>query len=104
MTNSKEKKFKISMRIVTIVLVAALLIGYTVFVRLFNHGTTPFSINIIVPWGLIAVFISFYVFNESNRAKKARRDERREYMNERRQQVLEGVIKSKNKRSNDKKD
>jgi len=50
----------------------------------------------MVPWGLIAVFISFYLFREFNRAKKAKREERREYMNERRKAILDSIVK-KNK-------
>jgi len=44
---------------------------------------------------LIALFISFYVFYEYNRVKKAKREYRREYMNERRQELLDKVLKKK---------
>jgi hypothetical protein len=97
MSDNAKPGFRISVRLLTIILVVALLISYIVFERLSHSGVSPFRVNIIVPWGLIAVFISFYLFNESNRVKKAKREERREYMNERRQQILDGVIKPKNK-------
>jgi len=54
--------------------------------------------TIYVPWGLIAIFISFYLFREFNRVKKAKRENRREYMNERRKELLDNVLK-KNKKS-----
>ena len=49
--------------------------------------------TIYVPWGLIAIFISFYLFREFNRVKKAKRQNRRERLNERRQQLLDNVLK-----------
>lgn len=57
----------------------------------------------MVPWGLIAVFISFYLFKEFNRVKRARREERRDYLNERRQELLDNVLK-KNKNTDSKND
>lgn len=99
MSNNTRNEFKITMRQLTVILVAALLISYIVFERLSNNGASTFRINIIVSWGLIAVFISFYLFNEFNRIRKAKREERKEYMNEHRQQILNGVIKSRNKNS-----
>ena len=103
MPNNARNGFKISLRVLVIILVVALLIGFIVFENVSNRGSTQFRVNIIVPWGLIAVFISLYLFNESNRVKKAKREERREYMNERRQQILDGVVK-KNKNTNTKND
>jgi uncharacterized protein YacL len=102
MSRKAREKFKISMRFVTITLVVALLISYVVYNRLFNPARGSFRINIIVPWGLIAIIVSFYLFNEYNRVKRAKREERREYMNEHRQQILDGVIKPKNKNSDTK--
>ena len=32
--------------------------------------------TIYIPWGIIAIFISFYLFREYNRSHKAKRDER----------------------------
>lgn len=101
MPNSNKRRFKFSVNILTVVLVAALFFGYAVFARLNSPTSNQPQINIMVPWGLIAVFISFYLFKEFNRAKKAKREERREYMNERRQKLLDNVLK-KNRNADDK--
>jgi hypothetical protein len=53
------------------------------------------EMKIYVPWGFIAIFISFYIFREYNRVRRAKRDERREYLNERRQQLIDNVVKAK---------
>jgi hypothetical protein len=84
-------------RIILGVLILALIILIAVFTRLTNTGS-QYRINIVVPWGLIAIFISLYIFREYNRVTKAKRDNRREYMNERRQELLDNVTK-KNKKS-----
>ena len=68
------------------------------FFWLSNSASGHGQITIIVPWGLIAVFISLYLFKEYNRANKARRENRREYMNQRRQELLDDILK-KNKKS-----
>lgn len=47
---------------------------------------------------MVAIFISFYLFSEFNRVRRAKRENRREYMNERRQEILDNVLK-KNKKS-----
>jgi len=99
MSDKTHGRFKISLRLITMILVVALLISYVVAERSIKPGPSPFRINIIVPWGLIAVFISLYIFNESNRMKRAKREERREYMQERRQELLDNVVKGKNKNS-----
>ncbi len=52
--------------------------------------------TIYVPWGIILIFISFFIFREYNRVSKAKRNERREAINERRQELLNNVLK-KNK-------
>ena len=49
--------------------------------------------NIFIPVGFIAIFVSFYLFREYNRVQRAKRDERREHLNERRQELLDKVIK-----------
>ena len=56
-----------------------------------------FPLNIFVPWGLIAIFISFYLFKEFNRVRKAKRENRRVYMNERRQELLDNLLKRSKK-------
>lgn len=85
-------------RIVLGILIFALIILTGVFVRVSNQGTGRGQLNIVVPWGLIAIFISFYLFKEYNRVRKAKRENRREYMNERRQELLDNLLK-KNKKS-----
>jgi len=102
MSSNTGRRFEFSMRVLTAVLVVALLTSYAIYSRLSDNGSNHFRINIIIPWGLIAVFISFYLFSEFNRVKRAKRDYRREYMNERRQQILDNVIKAKNKNSDNK--
>jgi high-affinity Fe2+/Pb2+ permease len=94
--NNNERRNKFSVRVLIIALIAALFFGYAIFARLNNNGSNQFQINIMVPWGLIAVFISFYLFKEFNRVKRAKREERRENLNERRQELLDNVLK-KNK-------
>lgn len=48
-----------------------------------------------LPFGFIAFMISIYYFRETNRVRKARREERREQLNERRQEILDRVVKAK---------
>jgi hypothetical protein len=52
-----------------------------------------------VPVGLIAVFISLYLFKEYNCVQKTKREERRERINEHRQELLDKVLSQKNKLS-----
>lgn len=80
------------------ILILALIILTGVFIRVSNQGTGRNQLNIVVPWGLIAIFISFYLFKEYNRVRKAKYENRREYMNERRQELLDNLLK-KNKKS-----
>lgn len=44
------------------------------------------------PWGLIAIFISFYIFYDHNRRKRLRHEERREELNNRRQEFLQKML------------
>jgi hypothetical protein len=83
-------------RIIVIVFITALIILTAKFVRLDNTGLGLGRINLIVPWGLIAIFISLYLFREYNRVRKAKRENRREYMNKHRQELLENIFR-KNK-------
>jgi uncharacterized ion transporter superfamily protein YfcC len=56
--------------------------------------------QIQIPWGLIAIFISlslFYYFNQKNKIKK---EERREKLNESRQQLLDSMLKTKSEETN----
>lgn len=101
MSNSSEKRFKFSMNILTIVLVAALFLCYAIYARLNRPQSDHFQIHIVVPWGLMAIFISFYLFREFNRVKKAKREERREYLNQRRQELLDNVLKKNKETKNE---
>jgi hypothetical protein len=84
-------------RIIVIVFITALIILTAKFVRLDNTGLGLGRINFIVPWGLIAIFISLYLFREHNRVRKAKRENRREYMNKHRQELLDNIFR-KNKK------
>jgi hypothetical protein len=68
-----------------------------IFQRVSHPGSSGFRINFIVPWGLIAVVISFYFFGETNKVRRAKRDERREHIDERRQEILDNLRKQKEK-------
>src|SRR5579871_4495418 len=85
-------------RIILGIFIAVLLFLIARFVWVANSPSDHRRINIIVPWGLIAIFISLYLFKEYNRANKERRENRREYMNQRRQELLDDVLK-KNKKT-----
>jgi hypothetical protein len=84
-------------RIILIVFNIALVILTAKFLRLDNSGSGLGQINLFVPWGMIAIFISLYLFKEFNRVKKAKRENRREYMNKHRQELLDNIFK-KNKK------
>ena len=86
-------------RLIPGIFILALILVIAKFVRLSNSGMVSGQLIIVVPWGLIAIlFISLYLFREYNRARKAKRANRREYMNEHRQELLNNILK-KNKRS-----
>ncbi|HTR31660.1 MAG TPA: hypothetical protein VMH27_20450 [Puia sp.] len=88
-------------RIILGIFIVVFLVLVTRFVWLANSASGHRQVNVIVPWGLIAIFISLYLFKEYNRANKARRENRREYMNQRRQELLDDILK-KNKKSDPK--
>lgn len=88
-------------RIILIIFIAALIILTARFVRLSNSGLGSGQINIVVPWGMIAIFISLYLFREYNRVRKAKRENRREYMNKHRQQLLDNILKKNKKPTQD---
>ena len=48
---------------------------------------------------VFAALASIYLFTEYNRVQKTKKDERREQINERRQELLDNVLKSKEKKS-----
>ena len=53
--------------------------------------------KIIVPGAILGSLVSLYIFYEYNRVKRDRREERREYLNERRQELLDNVLKKNEK-------
>ena len=97
MSQKTRWRFRITLRTLVIAFVVALLISYWEFETLINQESSQFRINLIVPFGLIAIFISLYLFSEFNRVKRAKRYERREQLNERRNEMVDKVIKAKNK-------
>ena len=55
------------------------------------------EMTIIVPGAMFAAGISLYLFYEFNRVKEAKQDERRESLNDKRQQYLKQLIEAKKK-------
>lgn|GEM_PF-3199801 len=53
--------------------------------------------TIIVPGAMFAAGISIYLFYEFNRVKQAKQEERRESLNDKRQQYLHQLIEGKRK-------
>jgi sensor domain CHASE-containing protein len=53
---------------------------------------------------VFAALASIYLFTAYNRVQKTKRDERRDQINERRQELLDNVLKSKEKKSSDEND
>ncbi len=90
MNSPTEKKFILAIGIIALIILTGVLVD-----RFKNPGNGGFTIYI--PYGLVAAFISFYLFREFNRAKKTKRDERREEINERRQELLDNLLKAKKK-------
>jgi hypothetical protein len=56
--------------------------------------------TIYIPWGLIAIFISFYLFREFNRVRQAKTKERRERLTERRQDLINNVLRANKQKVN----
>jgi hypothetical protein len=89
-------KFKFfSENIVPILTITFLVAFFMVIAIKFN--------KIILPGAAVGSLASLYIFYESNRVKNAKRNERRDYLNERRQELLDNVLK-KNKKSENKND
>jgi hypothetical protein len=55
------------------------------------------AMTIIVPGAMFAAGISIYLFYEFNRVKQAKQEERRESLNDKRQQYLHHLIESRKK-------
>lgn len=77
------------------IVVLIILVG--IFVRTSDRNVSGHGVRIYIPWGFIGIYISFYIFKEYHRSKRAKREERREYLNQRRQELLHNVTKSKKK-------
>ena len=92
------RKFRIKINPVFIFGIIVLIILIGIFVRITNDGSSYNGIRLYVPVGLIAIFISFYIFREYNRVHRAKRDERRENLKQRRQEIIDNAIKAKNKK------
>jgi hypothetical protein len=54
--------------------------------------------NILLPGFLVPIFGSFYIFYGHNRRNRLRREEQRDELNSRRQEFLEKLVASKNKK------
>jgi hypothetical protein len=63
----------------------------------FCLGTKTAEMTIIVPGALFAAGISIYLFYEFNRVKEAKRDQRRESLNDKRQQYIHQLIQANKK-------
>ena len=85
-------------------IIAFLVIIYLIllifFIRSFDKILNHIEMKIYISWGIIAIFISFYIFYEYNRVKKAKKNERRDELNNRRKELLNNILKSKKKNSN----
>ena len=84
-------------RFLIIMMVTVYLVLLGLFIKSFNDNPGGPSIRFYIPWTLILFFISFYLFREYNRVKKAKREARREELNARRQELLDKVIKASKK-------
>src|ERR1700733_15159787 len=96
-------KSKFPERLILGILITALAILIAVFTRLSDSGSGHNRVSIVVPWGMIAIFISLYLFREFNRIRRAKRENRREYLNKRRQELLDNLLKKNRKSAPDSK-
>ena len=53
--------------------------------------------QIPIPWGLIAIFISLFAFYYFNKKLQIKKQESRDRLNERRQEFLDAILKNKKK-------
>lgn len=91
-------KSRVPERIVLGIFILAIIIFAADYIQVNNSGSAHGHINLEFPVGLIAIFNSLYLFYQYNRINKAKHENRREYMNERRQELLAELFK-KNKKS-----
>lgn len=54
--------------------------------------------KIFVPWGAMLIIISLWMLREYNRVRKAKREERQERLNDRRQELLDNLIRARKKK------
>lgn len=93
-----EKNEERNMNRVVLAFMAIVFLVLTgIFVKTCITSPDGAEVKVYLPWGLIAVFISFYLFREFNRVKRAKMEVRREELNARRQELLDNVIKAKKK-------
>jgi len=77
------------------VLLYLITLGY--YIHKFPYEPNEGATIIYVPWTLILISISLYIFYEDNRVRAAKRENRRTNINHRRQELLDNVLKSKKK-------
>lgn len=89
--------FKISINPILLfgIIIYIMLTG--ILVRITNDKSSGYGVKVYIPIWLISIFISLYYFYENNRVRKAKREERKDMLNQRRQEILDNVIKSKSK-------
>lgn len=58
--------------------------------------------TVYIPWGLIAIGVALYYFYAYNRASRLRKEERREELNNRRQELLGRMIQIKKEENRNK--
>jgi len=92
------KKFKLLMAVGIVI--------YFLLIRAFNDLSGNYSnksqVNIYVPWGFIAIFISFYNFREHDTVKKSKRIQRMENLNYHRERLFTNWFKAMKKNSESK--
>jgi hypothetical protein len=57
--------------------------------------------QIPIPWGFIAIFISLFTFYYFNKKARLRKQERRERLKEKRQEFLDSVLKKAKENNGD---
>jgi hypothetical protein len=76
---------------------------YFILIRVFNDLSGNYSnqsrVNIYVPWGIIAIFISFYIFREYDILKKSKRIQRMENLHIHRERLFSNWFKAMRRNS-----
>jgi hypothetical protein len=101
---SKEKgrvgsSFWLYVRAAMIVLIFIYIILLAVFYRQ-NAAGIPRTGggSLVVPWGIITLFTSFYIFYEYNRVQQAKHRQRREDRQDRSRQLLDNIYRASKKK------